>query len=171
MQFWDKTKGKASVIDLCTVYPLPIIKQVVTMFMSLNPSGFQANHQSLVRFVLDRERRYLDPMYRFWVYFVAPGPLRATPPCAILNIESGHHTLGLEFSFPPFGYMMTIGSRPENSRLFEISHFARFPVGAMEWVQLNLATLPTHTPVLGDYRTFKQLERKAGDTNTVLNMF
>lgn len=138
--------------------------------MSLNPSGFQARHQSLVKFVLNREQRYIDPLYRFWIYFVAPGPLRATPPCAILNIETGHRTVGLEFSFPPFGYMMTFGSQPEERQLFEISHFARFPLGAMEWVQLNLATLPTHTPVLGDYRSFKQMERNPNDTKTVLNL-
>src|SRR5512134_2855390 len=30
MEFWDKTKGKSSVIVLHTIYPLPIIKQVVT---------------------------------------------------------------------------------------------------------------------------------------------
>ena len=140
------------------------------MFMSLASSRFQAIHPKLVRFILDRERYYLDPVYRFWVYYVAPGPLRATPPCTVLNVYTGQQTTGIEFSFPPFGYMMTLGSRPEDKRLYEISRFARYRPGEMERIQLNLATLPTHTAVLGDYRTFKTLDRNEIDTSTFLNM-
>ncbi len=169
MEFYNKTQGKAALVYFSMVFPLPILKQIVTMFLARNGGGFQTDKKEpLVRFVLNRESRYLDPKFRFWVYYVAPGPLRDTPPCAILNIETGRAVHGMEFSFPPFGYLMTMDSRPEDRRSFEITHFSRYGIDEMDRVMLSLEELPTHTPVLGDYRRFKQMERSAGEPNVVI---
>ena len=53
--------------------------------------------------------------------------------------------------------MMTFDSIPEDKRLFEITQFARYSLYDMEPVRVNLATLPTNTPVLGDYRTIREV--------------
>ena len=171
MEFYDKTGGKAALLYFSIIYPLPIIKQIVTMFLARNGGGIRADKKEpLVRFVLNREARYLDPKFRFWVYYVAPGPLRDTPPCAILNVKTGQAVNGMEFSFPPFGYMLTIGSRPEDRRPFEITHFARYGPFEQDRVTLCLEELPTHTPVLGDYRSFKKMDRNGNETNVILSM-
>ena len=169
-EFHDRTGGKATIIETHFIRPLPVIKQVVTMFLAMHGGeGLRDRHPDLVRFVLNRDANHLHPRYRFWVYYVAPGPLRKTPPCAILNIETGRITSGMEFSFPPYGYMITIDSTPQDDRLFEVSRFARYQFLDLERVVLNLRELPTHGPVLGDYRQFEDIERKDGDTNVILD--
>lgn len=54
MEFHDRTGGKASLLYFSTLYPLPILKQVVTMFLARNGAGFRADKKEpLVRFVLN----------------------------------------------------------------------------------------------------------------------
>ena len=87
MEFLDKTGGKGSVLHFGRLRPLPVIKQVTTMFLALNGRGGSGLwERPLVRFVMNKEAQYLDPRYRFWVYYVAPGPLRNTPFCS----RAGH---------------------------------------------------------------------------------
>lgn len=171
MEFLDKTGGKGTVLHFSVVKPLPIIKQVTTMFLALNGTG--GSHpweRPLVHFVMNKEERYLDPSYRFWVYYVAPGPLRNTPLCTRWNIEKGWFETGMEFSFPPFGYLLTLGSIPEDKRPFEITGFSRYRYGEIDRITLNMAVLPTHGPTFGDYRSFKKLERRDVDTNVIIGM-
>lgn len=169
LQFYDKTQGKASLLYFATIFPLPVIKQIVTMFLARHGDGIEFQKRlPLVRFVLNKEQRYLDPKWRFWVYYVAPGPLRDTPPCAVLDIVTGQMTMGMEFSFPPFGYMMTIDSVPKDRRLFEITHFARYAYDEMAPMTLTLEELPTHTYVMGDYRRFKEMDRKKDEPHVFI---
>lgn len=170
MKLYDRAKGSPAVLQLSTLSPLPVIKQIATMFLARHGDYFSPDKkETLVRFVLNREQRYLDPKYRFWVYLVAPGPLRDVPPCVTLNVEGGlKSTHGAEFSFPPYGYMMTLNSQPQDSRLREITHFARYGHLDIACLSLELEVLPTHGPSLGDYRSFKQISPKAGEPNVVL---
>jgi hypothetical protein len=141
------------------------------MFLALNGRGdSEAWERPLVRFVLNKEAQYLDPCYRFWVYYVAPGPLRNTPFCTRLDITTGRIETGMEFSFPPFGYVLTLDSMPEDRRPYEISGFSRYRFWEADRMTLNLAVLPTHGPSFGDYRSFKKLDRRADETNVIIGM-
>jgi hypothetical protein len=151
MEFLDRTGGMPSLIYMHLIYPLRVIKQIATMFVSLGMAA-----PEFVRFARNREAPYLDPGYRFWIYYLAPGCLRVTTPCALVNLHTGAMTTGLEFSFPPFGYMLTIDSRPTDRRPVEITHFTRFGYNEMHRAFLELPVLPTHTPVLSDYRAFAE---------------
>lgn len=167
----DSTRGAPALHYLSPMFPLPVIKQIVTMFLARNGDRLGAAESvPLVRFVLNREQRYLDPKFRFWVYLVAPGPLRDTPPCATYSLDTGRHTFGMEFSFPPYGYMMTIDSRPDDPRLCEVSWFTRYGYFDMAQVSVRLELLATHTPVLGDYRALKDLNWE-GDLPRVFTKF
>jgi hypothetical protein len=170
MELFDKTGGRGDVIHFGRIRPLPVIKQITTMFLAMEGyGGFRIANINLVRFVLNQEARYLDPRYRFWMYFVGPGCLRRTPLCSVINTNTGQTTTGIEFSFPPFGYMLTLDSVPEDKRLFEITPFARYRYGEMDYIQLSLAVLPTHGPMLGDYRSFKKFEGRPNE-NVILTM-
>jgi hypothetical protein len=171
MEFLDKTGGRGSVLHFARVRPLPVIKQITTMFLALNGRGdSEPWERPLVRFVMNREARYLDPRYRFWVYYVAPGPLRNTPLCSRLDIVSGRVEMGMEFSFPPFGYVLTLDSEPEDRRPNEITGFSRYRRWEEDRITLNLAVLPTHGPTFGDYRSFKKMERRRGETDVIIGM-
>jgi len=168
MEYYDASRGLSSTYHTSAIFPLPIIKQIATMFLARHSGRFHPEKkESLVRFVLNREQRHLDPKYRVWVYQVAPGPLRDTALGVTLNVVTGECTHGAEFSFPPYGYLVTMGSRPQDRRLCEISHFARYHHLQMTQMSLNMPVLPTHGPALGDYRSFKDMSAASGP-NVVL---
>ncbi len=168
-EFYDRTKGRSGVMELSLIFPLPVIKQVSTIFLArygdyLDPS----NKAPLVRFVLNKEQRYLDPKYRFWVYLVAPGPLRDAPPSLSLDVLNGKAMYGAEFSFPPYGYLMTVNSQPSEPKLREISYFTRYAYLEMKQFSLDLQVLPTHGPTMGDYRSFANITPDKSAPNVVL---
>ena len=43
-------------------------------------------------------------------------------------------------------------------------------LASVDRIRLNLESLPTHGPMLGDYRTFREMERRDGDTNVIIEM-
>jgi len=171
MQFWENSGGRSSVYHFTTLSPLPVIKQIATMFLALHGDEFAGpNRESLRQFVLDRRMSGLPPAIRFWVYYVAPGPMRNTPVCGVFNIFTGTATIGTEFSFPPFGYMVTFNSEPEaKHRLTEITHFTRYGESQITQLALSLEQLATHGPTLGDYRSFADMSHTTSDPNVVLS--
>ncbi len=171
IQFRENSGGKSAVYHFTTLSPLPVIKQITTMFLALHGNELAGpNKESLRRFVLNRRMSGLPPAIRFWVYYVAPGPLRDAPVCATINVVTGKFTVGSEFSFPPFGYMVTLGSEPEEKhRLTEITHFSRYGESDITQMALSLEQLPTHGPALGDYRSFADMSHTTSEPHVVLS--
>jgi hypothetical protein len=157
-ELYSRANPESDVLWTPFIFPLPVLKQIVTIFLARTGDTLGAQLKApLCRFVLDRNARNLDQRYRFWTYFVAPGPLRNTPFLTIMNIENMTQVSGVEVSFPPFGYMMTVDSKPEDDRLCEITHFSRYAPLEADRATLGLVSLPTHSPVLGDYRSFREM--------------
>ena len=76
MDILIQSRGEPSLIYLNYLFPLSIIKQIIAMFFSVNSSSFRKNHQELVRFVLNKEAKYLSTKYRFFVYYSITGKFR-----------------------------------------------------------------------------------------------
>jgi hypothetical protein len=171
-ELYNQTRGEGSDLYFCDIRPLRILKQLTTMFiaMNMNDQNFRNANISLVRFVQDRYAQWLDPRYRFWAYYVAPGPLRMTPFACVMNTEKGGMFSGMEISFPPFGYMLTFDSKPEDDRLTEITGFRSFQYWDRDMIRLRLNVLPTHGPMMGDYRYFKPLTRTIDETRYIITM-
>lgn len=158
----SRTNGKPSLFHLNYVFPLSVLKQVVTMFFSVNSDTFASVHPELVRFILNRERKYLSPKYGFYVYYNTEGKLRAFGVSGRVNIHSGKAVVFSEITFPPFGYVMTIDSDPPDNRLVDITYFSRFDYNEFRILSLKLPALPTYVAVPGDYREKDQIYREAG---------
>lgn len=161
MEIMAYSGGRASLFHLHYVFPLSIIKQILVMFFSVNGEAFHTKHPELVRFVLDRDRKYLPPKYRVFVYFMKAGRPRSTGVAGSYNVRTGKVITLSEFSFPPFGYVLTFGSDPPDERLFEISHFSRYAYGEFVVMDLQLPALPSHMAFPGDYRTKDEIYRDA----------
>jgi len=140
-------------------YPLRILKQVVTMFFSLQTDRFHACNPDLVRFVLNKDEQSLPPRYQFFLYVTSTRRLRAIGICARLSIGLSDTNLFSELTFPPFGYVMTIDSPPPDMRYLDITQFCRFRYGDRMLLTLGLAVLPTHLSIPGDYRTKEEIYR------------
>lgn len=163
MDILNRSNGHPSLIYLYHLFPLPIIKQIATMFFSVN--YFRKVQPELVQFVLNKERRFLPPKYRFFVYYNTTGRLRYAGITGVMTDVGGPDfevKLVSEISFPPFGYVMTIDSEPPDKRLAEITQFARFAYDKIAETTVELPVLPTYSPAPGDYRDKAQIYRDAG---------
>ena len=66
--FLKRTEGKVSMKLPYHIFPLRVLKQIVTMFFSINGPSFRDQYPDLVKFVLDRERKYLNPRIRIYIF-------------------------------------------------------------------------------------------------------
>ena len=158
MEILIKAGGSPSLVYLNYLFPLPIIKQIITMFFSVNPPEFSQRTPELVRFVLDKERKYLSPRYRFFIYYNTSGKFRFYSVASKVNIVSGEIIHMSELSYTPFGYLMTIDSEPPDNRLFEITNFSKYSYNEFKVLTLHPKVLPTHLLIPGDYRSKKEID-------------
>jgi len=155
-----KAGRSPTLIYLYKILPLRIIKQIITMFFSINGPDFGDHFPELRRFVLDRERRYLSPKFRVYIYFNIEGRFRSAGISSYLRIDGHEITVLSEFNYPPYGYLMTIDSRCPDPRLFEITHFAKYGYNEFAVMDLKLQALPTHLSYPGDFRTIKEIKKE-----------
>jgi len=158
-----RTEFNPRIFTIQYIFPLRIIKQIVTMFFSVNPDTYASVNPELVEFVLNKEKMYLPPKYRFYVYFnrgAATDRLRYAGIMAKSNFDTGNLTVLSEISFPPFGYVLTIDSGPPDDRLFEITHFARYRYNDFKVQEMKPVVLDTPTFVPGDYRTPQEVVKE-----------
>jgi len=163
MDILRRAGGRPTLIYPHHIYPLRIFKQIITMFFSANPGSLR-HHSELVTFVLDKERQYLSPTYRVFVYYNNIGRTRFHGLGGLLNVEKGTSILMSEITFPPFGYVLTLDSPPPDQRLVEVTYFARSAYDAQIALPFRLPVLPTHVWVPGDYREHGQIMKEAAES-------
>ncbi len=153
MEIIARSGGTPTLINLHYVFPLSIIKQIITMFFSANPETFGEANPELVRFVLNCRERHLSPKYRIFVYLNNSVHLRYEGITARVSVGSSKMILLSEIAFPPFGYVMTIDSESPDRRLVEITHFAQYEYKKFDVLTLQIPLLPVATHLPGDYRS------------------
>jgi hypothetical protein len=163
-QILAQSHGAPSFLYASEVSPLRIVKQVLVMFCSVSGPDFTSCNPTIRQFLLDRERRYLDPKFAVYVYYCAQGVVRMWGPSAILSFDSSAErlrkkSLMAEIVFPPYGYVLTIDSQPPDLRLTDISYFAGCGFDDRIIFGRNLCVLPTHLALPGDYRTEQEIWR------------
>jgi hypothetical protein len=124
------------------------------MFFSANPPEFRGAHLETVRFVLNRERRYLDPKFRIFAYFNRSEVSRQASVTGHVDLRTGDlPNVYSEISFPPLGYILSLAGKPPHPALCDISFFSRY--GYNEWtdVSLRIPLLNVASPFPGDFRS------------------
>lgn len=69
MRILHHTHNKPSLYYNFHLFPLRVIKQIVCMFFSSNSPGFRDTYPYLVEFVLNKEKKYLNPKIRIFVFY------------------------------------------------------------------------------------------------------
>lgn len=169
----EKSGGKPTLHYPYYIDPLSVIKQVVTMFFSVNRFDFSKDHQELVAFVLNRQRRYLSPKYRIFAFYNTSNRIRRTGITGKLDvrmdaIEATVRNMSIlsEIVHWPFGYVLTLDSPSPDPRLLDISHFARYEYGQYAVAHLKMSVLPIHLQFPGDYRTKEEIYAQAAATES-----
>ncbi len=153
MNILTRAERNPTLYYLNYVFPLAIIKQIVTMFFSTNGVEFRDKHPELVEFVLNKNKRYLSPLYRFFIYYNISSSMRSTGIVGHIDILTRSSYVYCEISHPPYGYIMTLGSDPPKDNLMEITHFSRFPYNDFRVMNFKIPVLPVQSWFPADYRT------------------
>lgn len=136
------------------IFPLRVIKQIITMFFSVNTDFFQELYPELQRFVLNKEEKYLDKKYKVYGYYNIEGNPRYMGYTAVGDVTSSEIIHMSEIAYPPFGYVLTMNSKTPDSRLVDITDFSHYSYN--EWLDVNVKfpVLPTHIQMSpADYRS------------------
>lgn len=166
-----KANGKPTLLYPTFFYPLRVIKQIVTMFFSVNQDVFRETEPQLVKFILDREARFLDVRYKVFCYYNLKGHNRYIGNNFIGNFDSSNITHISEISFPPFGFVMTIDSEKPDNRLTDISHFANFDYQYWTDYYQKFDVLPTYLPhIPADYRTKEEIQNAIDSSKVKRNL-
>ena len=147
------------------IHPLRAIKQVICMFMSANSPEFQKAQPELARFVLDRRTRHLPSHIRVSAFFTISDRSRSSGVAGLMTgfgIDSCKNYILSEITFPPFGFVMSLGSPAPDERLADITYFADFGYDDERALWLRLAVLPIYTGFPGDYRPREKVLRDGG---------
>lgn len=150
-------RGEPTLYYQFRIFPLRVIKQIVCMFFSSNGPRFQTAHPDLVKFVLNRETRYLRPAIRIYAYYNRSPISRQSGVGSRLNIEKQQGYTFSEIAHLPLGYVMTLESRVPDDRLVDISFFANYRYDDWKEFSFQLPVLPVYTYFPADYRSREEV--------------
>ncbi|RYE01996.1 MAG: hypothetical protein EOP50_01025 [Sphingobacteriales bacterium] len=129
-----------------------VLKQILSMFLSINDEGFASNNPDLRTYVADPLSTALPPKYRVFTYLNTHGQFRHLPIQASGNLLSGETIVASEIAFPPLGFVLTLDYSGKLSLLQEITHFKQASKGQFATAEVHLNRLETHLPFILDYR-------------------
>ena len=151
------SRGGPTLYYLYRIFPLRVIKQVVCMFFSANGEKFREAQQELVRFVLNKKGRFLEPHIRIYCFYSPSARSRQSGVSGVLNFYTHSQKIISEIVFPPMGYVMSFNQISPDERLFDITFFANYHYNDWKELGLRLPSLPIYTYLPGDYRSKKEV--------------
>ena len=151
------SKGGPSLYYLYRIFPLRVIKQIVCMFFSANGEKSREAQQDLVRFVLNKDRSFLEPHIRIYCFHSPTARSRQSGVSGVLDLKTHSQRIISEVIFPPMGYVMSLNRISPDEKLFDITFFSRYQYNDWKEFDLRLPTLPIFTYLPGDYRSKKEV--------------
>lgn len=144
------------------VSPLRVLKQVVCMFASACGPTLFAEHTQLRKFVLDRYEQALPPDISVFAFAIstASTSTRQSGVSAVLDASLGGAETQCfsEIAFPPFGYLLMLGTAPADRALLDITPFSAFQYGETgKALHLTLPVRHVSSPFPADFRARDQI--------------
>lgn len=147
------SRNQPSLSYLYKIYPLRVIKQIICMFFSTNGEEFRKAQQDLVRFVKNKEARFIDSDIRIYCFYSPSPRSRHSGVAGVVNFNDHSHKIISEIVFPPMGYVMVLDGLPPDGPLFDITFFSKYQYNDRKELGLRMPTLPIYTYFPGDYRS------------------
>jgi hypothetical protein len=131
------------------------------MFFSACGPGLQAKQPDLVRFALNKEVTSFPTSIGIYAYLYHPTLSTSIRQSGLSGVIIGTRTCVIsEIAFPPFGFVLTVDSRPFESTLLDVrSIFAQYEFHDRRTVYLKLPVLPVVSVFPGDFRTIEEIQR------------
>jgi hypothetical protein len=147
-------KTKAFQFDISDINLLNFLKQITAIFIASNNFIFTECYPELLEFVKDENSMKLPEKYRFYMYLNNEGK----------NRKGNIHYTNLygaicEFTFIPFGFVLSINNKNQLMKLTEITSFKNYDKNRkMLNSNIILNKYPTFYPFPMDYRSEKELK-------------
>ena len=158
----EMRKPEPSLVPAYEGRPARIAKQVVSTMIASAQEGFADHNPHLRDFVLDPYRTLSPYELRLTTYLCPTRTGRSTGVASVMNLleeRSEPHVL-IEFALQPFGYVLTLGGEPFDSRPVSIAWFGSCGYDERRMVDLpHIPILPTHEALPCDYRTQYEIRR------------
>jgi len=168
MEYLQVSRSASAFTFSFRIKPLCVIKQVICMFMSANGPKFQSAQPELARLVLNREMRHLPDHIRLFAFYSIGDRSRSAGVSGLSKGFGGSSPTSYvfsEFTFPPFGFVLTFKCPPPDDRLTNISYWAdEFAYNETRTIWLRFPVLPIYTIYPGDYRNRERV-LKDGEQN------
>jgi hypothetical protein len=146
------SKGNPTLAYPYLIYPLRIIKQIVTMMMSINPNTFSEDHPALRDYVLNRHNVVLPEKYRFFICLNIDGEKRFIGDAKALSLEHpGEFVEISDIAFFPFGICLTQHHSWPVDNMMEITNFKNRNYDQKVRVFLKMPALCARTTYPGAY--------------------
>lgn len=149
----QKAKGIISVPY--TIYPLRVLKQVVSMFASAKGAIWCENNPTIRSFLLDPNYRKLPPNVDVRMYMVDKGRSKIEPTAGQMNVFTGERFVGSEIAYTPFSFICVDDKSYTNYRvlneLYPLMQFAKYGYDERRELFLNIPRKPCN-PVTLDFR-------------------
>lgn len=145
-------------IVLPDIYPLKTIKEIITMFFSINHDALSTIHPDLKALVLSKNKKGLPPdRYGLYLYLLRGDLARYIGSAGIGLFPSGYTRILSELAAPPFGYVLEFDPK-EKSNYCDLTFFANsFSFDDKRTITLNVPVYESNTPFPADYRTKQQV--------------
>lgn len=144
-------------VEFEKVYPLRFVKQIISMFCSLNP---KANIDDLRKFVLDRNAVGIDKIkYKLCMYFTRSTAKRQAGLIATGNIQTGEIILLSEIVARPFGFLLYVDPSPQiTTEGFDITELADRQYDELCNIKMPLVFKEANSWVPYDYRSKNEIK-------------
>ncbi len=159
IEFARKKHLNAFTLTMHDFNALNVLKQILSMFFSINDDNFSLNNRDLAEFILDLSSNELPNRFRVFNYLNTEGQLRNLPMMELRSLSSQATVRGSELAFPPLGHVLTIdfiGKLPYHQ---EITSFSKCKQGSTIDYDFKIYRLPTYLPFLLDYRDRETINR------------
>ncbi len=141
-----------NLMSFAKVNPKRFIKQVISMFISMNEPSFTESYPELLEIVKNPESSDLPSRYQIYLYLNDEGDYRYMP-ISFTNTDG----VVCELSFPPFGYVLNIDNDKTLGKLTEITSMKDCPDAELPEIGLKIMKLPTYLWIPLDYKTKEEV--------------
>lgn len=155
-----KSNLQSTLFHIFHILPLNVLKQIICMFFSVNQQKFSAKQKDLVKFVLDRNEKYLPNDINIYTFYNISSRMRVSGVSARIDnilFQSQHKHMHVfsELTYPPFGYILTFDTLPPSDNLCSIKHFAKYDYNEYADIHLRVPILPISSYMPADFRSIK----------------
>ena len=133
------------------IKPLNVLKQILTMFMSTDKSGYLRSKTDLIDFILHKEKTGLPTIYEVYLYSTLSTKYRMFGFSWIADEIMGWQKWS-EINFKPFGYLLAEESGPAHEYMCNISKFGNFSYDERVFVELTTGYLHIDSEWIGTYK-------------------